>query len=348
MQLRRKWLAILALCVMVFGSAVARADDTPAEGQQITPGGDSTVTVSSSGSDTFGSTIKSGEIAQGNASALAKMNALFNAVIPAAVSASQSVKSEADKFAAGLGVITLVLTWVRFASTRDPVMAWVVVFEELAMLGVFASLYVSYQTFAPGFYGWFQTLANLIQSGAGAGVAGSIGAAAGAAFEAVMEAYKGTHWYEYIALTISLAPLLAAYLVLMVTSVVFAFMNNLGLIQAAVGIVMGQIAIALGFSSYTRGFFKSWLDYMISAGMYCVVSAILSRLVTGSLTSAITAATANGLSTAQGATYILDLSLFVFLVSFEIPKMAGMFGGGAGVSGSLFRKAASVATGGVL
>ncbi|MEM5330784.1 type IV secretion system protein [Paraburkholderia sp. JHI2823] len=348
MNARRNWLALLAFCLTLFVSMGARADDTPAEGQQITPPSDTTVTVTSSGKDTFSSTIKSGEIAQGNASAIAKMNALFNAVIPAAVSASQSVKPEADKFAAGLGVITLVLAWVRFAGTRDPVNAWVVVFEELAMLGVFASIYVGYQTFSAGFFGWFQTLAGMIQSGAGTGVAASIGAAGGAAFEAVVQAYKGTHWYEYIALTISLIPLLIGYGVLMLTSIIFAFMNNLGLIQAAVGIVMGQIAIALGFSSFTRGYFKTWLDYMISAGMYCVVSAILSRLVTGSLTQAISAATSKGLSTAQGATYVMDLAFFVFLISFEIPKFAGMFGGGANASGSIMKKAASVATGGVL
>ncbi|MCX5545409.1 type IV secretion system protein [Paraburkholderia sp. CNPSo 3076] len=349
MGLKRFLWAFLALCLFSLVSLTARADDTQAGGQQILPTqtGD-TISVPSKGDDTVGATVKAGEVAAGAKMAADKFTSLFNAVIPAAVQASQSLKSESDKFAAGLGVITLVLTFVRYSATRDPVKAWVDVFEELATLGIFASIYVGYQKFAPGFFNWFQALANLIQAGAGQGVSASIGAAAGAAFEAVVKAYKGTHWYEYIALTISLVPLLIAYGVLMITSVVFAFMNNLGQIQAAVGIVMGQIAIALGFSSYTRGYFKSWLDYMVSASMYCVISAILSRLVTGSLTSAITAATASGLSTSQGATYVLDLSLFVFLLSFEIPKMAGMFGGGANASGALMKKAASVATGGIL
>ena len=348
MNARRIWLAFFLFCFALSVSVSARADDSPAEGQQITPPSDTTVTVTSKGNDTFSSTIKKGEIAQGNETAMAKLTAMFSAVIPAAVAASQSVKPEADKFAAGLGVITLVLAWVRFAGTRDPVNAWVVAFEELAMLGVFASIYVGYQSFAPGFFGWFQTLAGMIQSGAGGGLLTTIGGIAGSAFESVVEAYNGTHWYEYIALTISLIPLIAGYLILMLTGVVFTFMNNLGLIQAAVGIVMGQIAIALGFSSFTRGYFKTWLDYMISAGMYCVVSAILTRLVIGSLSTALTTATAKGLTTAEGGTYVFDLSLFVFLLSFEIPKFAGMFGGGANASGSIVKKGASVATGGIL
>jgi hypothetical protein len=333
----------LAVC-----TTSAWADDTQAGGQQITPSTGTTVTQSSSGNETFGSTMNKGEIATGATKAVAKANSLFASAVTAAVSVSQSIKSEADKFAAGLGVITLVLTYVRYSAARDPVLAWVTVFEEVGMLGIFASIYVSYQTFAPGFYNWFQTLANMIQSGAGQGVSSSMASAGGAVMEAVSKAYEGTSWTNYVALTISMFPLLLAYLVLVITSIVFAFMNNLGLIQAAVGIVMGQIAVALGFSSYTRGYFKSWLDYMISAGMYCVVSAILMKLVAASLNSAIADATAIGLSTAEGASYVFDLSLFVFLLSFEIPKMAGMFGGGANASGSMMKKAASIATGGVL
>ncbi|MCG5077244.1 type IV secretion system protein [Paraburkholderia tagetis] len=344
----RQFLPVLALVSLGLLAAPAWADDSPAFGQQITESTGTTVTQSSSGNETFGSTMNKGEIAAGATRAAAKAASLFAAAIPAAVTVSQSIKSEADKFAAGLGAITLVLTFIRYSATRDPVSAWVTVFEEIGTLGIFASIYVSYQTFAPGFYDWFQALANIIQSGAGQGVSSSMAAAGGAVMEAVVKAYNGTSWTNYVALTISLFPLLLAYVVLVITSIVFAFMNNLGLIQAAVGIVMGQIAVALGFSSYTRGYFKSWLDYMVSAGMYCVVSAILLKLVATSLNSAIDEATSMGLSTAEGASYVFDLSLFVFLLSFEIPKMAGMFGGGANASGSMMKKAASVATGGIL
>ncbi|MBB3262306.1 type IV secretion system protein [Paraburkholderia sp. WP4_3_2] len=344
MRFQRLLWAIVPSIFLSLVSLTAHADDTQAGGQQITPTqtGD-VISVPSKGDDTFGTTVKAGEVAAGAKKASDKFTALFNAVITTAVTASQSLKSEADKFAGGLGVITLVMAFVRFSATRDPVSAWIDVFEEVATLGIFASIYIGYQSFAPGFFNWFQTLANLIQSGAGTGVSASLGSAAGAAFEAVVAAYKATHWYEYIAVTMSMVPLLAAYVILMITSVVFAFMNNLGQIQAACGIVMGQIAVALGFSPYTRGFFKSWLDYMISACMYCVVSAILSRLVTGSLTDAITVASSSGLSTSMGGTYVLDLSLFVFLLAFEIPKIASMFGGGASASGGMFSTAAKSA-----
>jgi type IV secretory pathway VirB6-like protein len=111
---------------------------------------------------------------------------------------------------------------------------------------------------------------------------------------------------------------------------------------------MGQIAVALGFSPFTRGYFKSWLDFMVSASMYTVVAAILTKLVSGSLLKAIVAARGIGLSTPVGATYVMDLSIFVFLLSFEIPKIAGMFGGGASASGSALGKVAKVASGGLL
>lgn len=337
-------MALVAFCFLGGGVLPAWADDTQAGGQQITiTQNGTTISVPSNGTNVVGLTVKAGEVAAGAGIAANKLSDLLNAVITTAVQASQSLKGESDKFAGGLGVITIVLAYVRFAATRDPVTAWVDVFEEMAILGIFASIYVAYQNFAPGFYQWFQALANMIQSGSGQGFVGPLGAAAGAAYESIVKAYAATSWTEYISLTVSLAPLFLAYLLLMVTSVVFTFMNGLGQIQAAVGIVMGQMAIGLGFSSYTRGFFKSWLDYMISASMYVVVSAILSRLVTGSLVNAITAGPGSGLSTATSAAYVFDLSLFIFLLSFEIPKMAGMFGGGASASGGVFATAAKQA-----
>lgn len=334
-------LVVCTLAGLCLNCRLALADDTPGLAQQITAG--DTVSPPSSGNNTFGVTVKAGEVAKGSTDAINKATSFFSSIIPAAVRVSQSLKGEADKFAAGLGVITLVLAFVRYSATRDPVSAWVTVFEELAVLGIFASIYVSYQTFAPGFFGWFQKLADLIQSGAGQGVASSMAAASGSAYEAVVNAYTGTNPLNFIAVTISMIPMLIAYVVLLITCLVFAYFNNVGLVQAAVGIVMGQIAVALGFSSYTRGFFKSWLDYMIHAGMYCVVSAILSKLVMASLSTAISAAAQQGLSTSQGATYCMDLAFFVFLLSFEIPKMASMFGGGANASGGMFRTAAQTA-----
>jgi hypothetical protein len=73
---------------------------------------------------------------------------------------------------------------------------------------------------------------------------------------------------------------------------------------------------------------------MISSGMYCVVAAIMQKLVTSSVLAQLAQVQTNGTSTAETAGYALDLSLFIFLMSFEIPKIAGsIFGGGASASG---------------
>ncbi|WP_430233410.1 hypothetical protein [Paraburkholderia tropica] len=180
MPLNRCLVIVLTLLAALACSLDARADDTQAGGQQTVPTDNgTTISVPSKGDDTVGATVKAGEIASGANKAAEKFSSLFNAVIPAAVEASQSIRSESDKFAGGLALITLVLAFVRYAATRDPVTAWLAVFEELGMLGIFASIYVGYQSFGPGFFNWFQSLANMIQAGAGQGVSASIGAAAG-------------------------------------------------------------------------------------------------------------------------------------------------------------------------
>ena len=53
------------------------------------------------------------------------------------------------------------------------------------------------------------------------------------------------------------------------------------------GIVLGPIAIALGFSCYTRNYFMKWLDWMISAGMYVVMVAILIKLLGSTIATAV-------------------------------------------------------------
>jgi hypothetical protein len=78
---------------------------------------------------------------------------------------------------------------------------------------------------------------------------------------------------------VAVIPLLLAFVVLILAGLVFLYYSYVGLIQMAIGAVMGQVALALGFSEFTRGFFKTWLDYMISAGMYVVVAACMQRLV---------------------------------------------------------------------
>jgi hypothetical protein len=261
------------------------------------------------------------------------------------VTASQSIRSESDKFAGGLAVITIVLAAIRFAAATHPVMAWVTLFEELGMLGIFASFYVGFAQWAPGFYKWFLSLANDI---GGANMSSSLsimGNAAGQIFDSVVKAYSGVGWSVSAIgdVLVGTIPLLVAWVLLTITAIVFVFFINIGQLQFAAGAVMGQIALALGFSSFTRGYFKAWLDYMISAGMYVVVAAILMRLVTGSMVEAVKDAAGMGLSTSGAAGYVFDLAVFVFLVSFEIPKIAGMFGGGASASGAIVGKVAQTA-----
>jgi len=298
-----------------------------------------------SGSATASSYVKPGEVAAGNQRAIDKISALFSSVIDTAVTASQSIRSESDKFAGGLAVITIVLAAIRFAAATHPVMAWVTLFEELGMLGIFASFYVGFAQWTPGFYKWFLSLANDI---GGANMSSSLsimGNAAGQIFDSVVKAYSGVGWSVSAIgdVLVGTIPLLVAWVLLTITAIVFVFFINIGQLQFAAGAVMGQIALALGFSSFTRGYFKAWLDYMISAGMYVVVAAILMRLVTGSMVEAVKDAAGMGLSTSGAAGYVFDLAVFVFLVSFEIPKIAGMFGGGASASGAIVGKVAQTA-----
>ncbi|CAG4926239.1 type IV secretion system protein [Paraburkholderia gardini] len=346
--LKRATVAVLVpLLVGVLSPTTAFADDVPL----LMPDGNvmPTGTPIPTAGGNVGATVKAGEIGAGNAKAVDKITALFASIMDTAVTLAAKIKPEADKFASGLAVITIVLAAIRFAATKDPVMAWVAAFEELAILGIFASFYVGYASFAPMFYKWFLSLATTI-SGSNMSSAGSmIGSAAGQLYDSFAKSFAGASWWQYPALLMAVGPLVMAWAVLSVTSVVFLFFINVGQLQMAAGAVMGQIAFALGFSSFTRGYFKSWLDYMISAGMYVVVAAILMALVTNGLTSAINdSATGTGVSTPLGASYVLDLALFVFMLSFEIPKIAGMFGGGANASGAIVGKVARVASGGLV
>jgi hypothetical protein len=323
---------------------VALADEVTVLADGTVVPASNTSSPSTKGSSAAATLVKPGEIGQGNVKAMTKITAMFASVIKTAADASQSISQESDKFAGGLAVITIVLAAIRFAATKDPVMAWVALFEELGMLGIFASFYIGYATWVPSFYNWFQTLSSDIAGGTNMGSSLSIiGNAAGQIYDSVVQAFAGAGWTEYISVLIGVFPLLCAWLLLSITSVVLLFFINVGQLQFACGAVMGQIAFALGFSSFTRGYFKSWLDFMISSGMYMVVAATMLKLVTGSLVNAVRDAASQGLTTALSAGYVFDLAFFVFLVSFEIPKIAGMFGGGSGASGAALGKVAKAA-----
>ena len=272
------------------------------------------------------------DYALASGAAVSQISSLLNNLIPVAVTVSQTVMPQANKFAYGLGVITIVLAGLRFAGTHHPITAWTQLFEEIAVLGIFVALYLGYSTSAAGFYTWFSDLAQSI-NGTKMDAPSMLANLAGTIFDALVVKVKAAGVYGILEIVPDVITMIVTFLVLTLTAVVFCYFIALGQIQAAVGIVLGPIALALGFSSYTRGFFQKWLDWMISSGMYVVIVAVLMRLVGESITGALTKATGVGGATTLNTTYALDLSIFIFLLAFEIPKLAGIFGGGASASG---------------
>jgi hypothetical protein len=334
MQLVR---ALLVWLVVAFAGA---AGNSTLAAAQTTSSTNVATTGTSGASTTSGSAkgnsvaSKDGDFAAGAASAASQIHVLLGNVFDTAVTASANVMDEANKFAWGLGVISLVLMGVRFAGTNHPISAWVDLFEELATLGIFVALYLGYSTSASGFWTWFEQLAAHISGGDNGSVGAAMAKLAGVMFDAVKSKFS---IFGLMDLGGSLADVLVLVLsaaAMCIASIVFIFFTAIGQVQAAVGIVLGPIAIALGFSSYTRSYFKKWLDWMISAGMYVVIVAILVKLVGESISSAITKATQVGGTTTMNGAYVLDLSVFVLLLSFEIPKLATIFGGGATAAGT--------------
>jgi hypothetical protein len=314
---------VLTLCVLVpsFVSPAAFADTTG--------------TTGTAGSTTAQPlTSPNGDFAKGSTDAISQIQGLLGGIIPAAVTASANVMTEANKFAWGLGVISLVLVGIRFSGTHHPVSAWVNLFEELAVLGIFVALYLGYSTSASGFWTWFQQLATDISSGADNSISTQLATLAGTMFDAVKTRVVNIKLLTDITGTlVDAIGLVLAFIAILIASIVFAYYSAVGQIQAAVGIVLGPIAIALGFSSYTRTYFMKWLDWMIHSGMYIVMVAVLVKLLGANITNAVQNATKLTGATVTGA-YAFDLAVFVLLLSFEIPKLAGMFGSGAGATGT--------------
>jgi hypothetical protein len=308
--------------------------------------GSGSASISVNGSSA--SISKPGELGQGGRNAVTQVASLLNNLIPTAVGLSQNVLPEANKFAWGLAVITIVLAAIRFAGTHHPVSAWIALFEEIAVLGIFVALYLGYTTSAAGFWDWFVNLSRLINS-SDVTLPAQMATLGGTMFDALKDNYGvwGTLAHPAAALGDAVV-LILAFIVMTIAAIFYAYYTAVGQIQAALGLVLGPIALALGFSSYTRGYFQKWLDWMISAGMYVVVVAILMGLVNSSISSAITQAAGVGGHTTLNGAYVFDLSVFMLLLSLEIPKLAGIFGGGAGASGTAgVRMATKAATGGL-
>ena len=76
-----------------------------------------------------------------------------------------------------------------------------------------------------------------------------------------------------------------------------------------------------------------WLEWMISAGMYVVSVAILMRLMGQAIKDSV-ADSASHAGTTINSGFVFNLAVFVLLLSFEIPKLASIFGGGANATGT--------------
>jgi len=108
-RLRRILAAVLLPLLLLAAPAAAFADDPQVlPDGTIVPGNSSGSTATTNAS----SYVKPGEFAAGSKQAMDKITALFSSVMNTAVTISEQIKPEADKFAGGLGVITLVLAAV--------------------------------------------------------------------------------------------------------------------------------------------------------------------------------------------------------------------------------------------
>ncbi|MCC8397310.1 type IV secretion system protein [Paraburkholderia sp. MMS20-SJTR3] len=339
--LRRLRGMLLSLCLLLGATLVTPA--AFADDNLILPDGSTFDTGSSSSSSSTGTPLsgKDGDWAKGAGDAQRQISGLVGNLIPTAVTVSNKVLKEANKFAWGLGVITLVLAGVRFSGTHNPITAWVGLFEEVAVLGIFVALYLGYTTSAPGFWNWFQDLATSIGGGTNNNISTQLSTLGGSFLDAVKAKVLNIKLLtDFNGTLTDVVALFLAFLAMCVASIVFVYYSAIGQIHAAIGIVLGPIAMALGFSSYTRSYFQRWLDWMINAGMYVVMVAVLYALMGGAISGAVKTATDNGTATQLSAGYAFDLALFLLMLSFEIPKLAGMFGSGSGATGTTALKQA--------
>ncbi|CAE6963061.1 type IV secretion system protein [Paraburkholderia domus] len=336
----------IVLAMALLFSPDSRAQASAAAGSTATPA------ASADGATGVGFAITPQDVTNAFIAISNQVQQVSQSIIGIAVSTTSTLNSESDKISGGLAVLVVVLTFAEFAGTHHPVGAWVKVFMNLMVLGMFATVYVGYATAAPGFYNWFVTLANDLNGGQP--TIQALGNAAGSVLLGMKHSTDGLGFTDLTngskILTIIIIDFAAAFCFLMmcVSGVVFIYYTLVGVVQAGIGIVFGKIAIALGFHQMTRNFFSSWLSFMIHAGMYTAVSAAMNALVIKTFITTLQSNTPSGtlnFSTSFASVIALTvISLFILLLSMEIPKIAGMFGSGASGGAKVVNKAASAAT----
>jgi hypothetical protein len=326
--LRAAVAALLALLSLI--SQPAMAQSIPPEGQPApTAPGASTVAMPAAGStgEALSSTVQ-------------ELMALRDGLLSGGIALSRTTAPEAGKFAWALAVITITIGGIRFMAHRHPVGAWVELLEMLTILGIFSAIYLSFDSFGPGIFQWFDEIARAM-SGGNYSTGSVLAYTAGKFLDSFVAAIKVASWYNKLDAIISGLGLLIAFFLSAIAAIVYTYYIMIGQLQAAVGLAVGLIAVALGFSEYTRKYFWAWFDFMVTASMYIVTSAIIANLVAAATGETIQKVAAVGTSTAAAGWKAASLSVLVLLISFEIPKLAGsLFGTGGGISGGAAASAA--------
>ncbi|MDK3022953.1 type IV secretion system protein [Cupriavidus taiwanensis] len=281
----------------------------------------------------FAETGTSGSDAtRGLKNAIDQTTNITSGLIGSAIGLSHKVTPEANKLAFALAVITLTLASIRFMGAMHPIGAWVNLIETLSIVGIFAAIYLGYDSFATGLYEWFRALAASLSGDDKLSIASTLATTAGKLWAAVGRVVLAGELLQGI---VTALVLFFAFVVVALTAFVYAFFMMLGEIQVAIGIVLGPIAVALALSDYTRRYFMSWLDFMIGSCMYVVIAAVLANLIGGTMEPSLSKMNNIGTDTVAAAAYALGIAIMLFMVSLEIPKLAGaVFGSGAGASGS--------------
>jgi TrbL/VirB6 plasmid conjugal transfer protein len=262
-----------------------------------------------------------------------------SSIITTATTGANTLSTESDKLAYGLAVITIVLAAVEFAGTSHPTSAWVKLFETVGGLGFFAGTYTAYSTAGPGLYNWFNTLSTDLQGSQNTNsmlnALDKIWNGIESSFSTVKFSWTSIPLDQIFQIAYTDFIALFVLVIILITCAVYAYYSYAGLVQAGIGIIFGKIGIALGFHSFTRSYFTSWLGFMIHAGMYTAVASAMNYLVINNVIQQIAnVANAGGgqsgeVVTLQSVIQMEVLAMFVLFLSFEIPKIAGMFGSGS-------------------
>nr|WP_315591806.1 type IV secretion system protein [uncultured Cupriavidus sp.] len=279
-----------------------------------------------------------GELGDGIKKALSKMDGMRSSLISSATSLSDRVRSESDKVAFGLGTIALVLAGLRWASTSDAVTAWTDFLEAILFLGIFSALYVSYTSFGPAIFVWFDKIATAINSGVDIyNLPMTLAGTAGKFYDSIVRTLIAglNNPLKLVDAIVAAVAFTFALLSVLAAAIIYSWFILVGHLMVAVGIVVGPLAVAFGMLDISRKYFAAWLDYMVTGSLYMVVAAIMAQLVSSPIQDIVSGVSNVGTDTTLAASYALSISIVLIFIAMEIPKISGsLFGTGGGISGT--------------